>query len=360
MMISWVSRGVIAHEYFHNWTGNRITLKNWFQLSLKEGLTVFRDQEFSSDMNSRSVKRIADVKNLRSFQFPEDAGPMTHPVRPDAYIKMDNFYTMTVYEKGAEVVRMIYQLLGKDGFRKGMDLYFRRFDGMAVTVEDFLDVMAEVSGKDLTQFHRWYTQSGTPTVTMEREYNTEARALSLTFTQSTTPDRNQDEKAPLHIPVALGFIDSHGKAVPAETDIVELKTQKETFVFKDMPETTYPSVFRQLSAPIRLETDFSDEDLAFLMAGDRDEFNQWDAAQTLFVNEIKQLVAAIQASKPSARQPEPDSGLYHGPHRRGKGQGFPCKGPCPAPGNRNPGLLRYGGCGCRSPGQKLSAAHPGR
>ncbi|HCY86025.1 MAG TPA: aminopeptidase N [Desulfobacteraceae bacterium] len=291
-------QGVIAHEYFHNWTGNRITLKNWFQLSLKEGLTVFRDQEFSSDMNSRSVKRIGDVRNLRSFQFPEDAGPMTHPVRPDAYIKMDNFYTMTVYEKGAEVVRMIYQLLGKDGFRKGMDLYFRRFDGMAVTVEDFLDVMAEVSGKDLTQFHRWYTQSGTPTVTMDREYDTQTKTLSLTFTQSTPPDRNQAQKAPLHIPVSIGFIDSRGNAVPAAKDLIELKKEEETVVFKDMPADTYPSVFRQFSAPVRLKTDFSDEDLAFLMAGDRDEFNQWDAAQTLFVKEIKQLVSAIQESTP--------------------------------------------------------------
>ncbi|MCG8633111.1 MAG: aminopeptidase N, partial [Desulfobacterales bacterium] len=290
-------QGVIAHEYFHNWTGNRVTLKNWFQLSLKEGLTVFRDQEFSSDMNSRSVKRIADVKNLRAFQFPEDDGPMTHPVRPDAYIKMDNFYTMTVYEKGAEVVRMIYQLLGREGFRKGIDLYFKKFDGMAVTIEDFLDVMAEVSGRDLSQFHRWYTQSGTPCVTMERDYDPATSALSLTFTQTTAPDRNQDTKLPLHIPIRIGFIDSSGNSIK-ETGLIELTSAKETFVFEGMPEDTFPSVFREFSAPIRLATDFTDEDLAFLMAGDRDEFNQWDAAQTLFIKEIKQLVSALADDAP--------------------------------------------------------------
>ncbi len=285
-------QGVIAHEYFHNWTGNRVTLRNWFQLSLKEGLTVFRDQEFSSDMNARSVKRISDVKNLRAFQFPEDAGPMTHPVRPDAYIKMDNFYTMTVYEKGAEVVRMIYQLLGKEGFRKGIDLYFKKFDGMAVTIEDFLGVMAEVSGRDLSQFHHWYTQSGTPQVAMERNYNSKAATLSLTFTQATTPDRDQETKVPLHIPMRIGFIDGKGKALK-DTELIELTLEKETFVFEGMPEDAFPSVFREFSAPVRLTTDFTDKDLAFLMAGDNDEFNQWDAAQTLFIKEIKQLVAAI-------------------------------------------------------------------
>ncbi|WDP93108.1 MAG: aminopeptidase N [Desulfobacter sp.] len=289
-------QGVIAHEYFHNWTGNRVTLKNWFQLSLKEGLTVFRDQEFSSDMNSRSVKRIGDVRNLRALQFPEDAGPMTHPVRPDSYIKMDNFYTMTVYEKGAEVVRMIYQLLGREMFRKGMDLYFEKFDGMAVTIEDFLGVMAEVSGRNLEQFHLWYTQSGTPRVTMERDYDTETRSLTLTFTQKTPADRNQDQKAPMHIPVRLGFVGA--PQLSASSTLIELTREKESFVFEDMPDTALPSVFREFSAPVLLTTDFTDEELAGLMAGDDDEFNQWDAARTLFTKEIKQLVTAYRENRP--------------------------------------------------------------
>ncbi|WP_320044975.1 aminopeptidase N [uncultured Desulfobacter sp.] len=290
-------QGVIAHEYFHNWTGNRITLKNWFQLSLKEGLTVFRDQEFSSDMNSRPVKRISDVKNLMAAQFPEDCGPMTHPVRPDSYIKMDNFYTMTVYEKGAEVIRMIYQLLGQDLFRKGMDLYFEKFDGMAVTLEDFVGVMAEVSGRNLDQFFLWYTQSGTPAVSMTRQYDQKTGTLSLTFTQATTPDRNQSEKKTFHIPIRISLINKAGETV-TQDDLYELTTETETFKFENVPADTYPSVFREFTAPVRLTTDFSDQDLAFLMAKDTDPFNQWRAAQTLFINEIKNLVASTQTQKP--------------------------------------------------------------
>ena len=290
-------QGVIAHEYFHNWTGNRITLKNWFQLSLKEGLTVFRDQEFSSDMNSRPVKRISDVKNLMAAQFPEDSGPMTHPVRPDSYIKMDNFYTMTVYEKGAEVIRMIYQLLGQDLFKKGMDLYFEKFDGMAVTLEDFVGVMAKVSGRNLDQFFLWYTQSGTPAVSMTRQYDENSETLSLTFTQATSPDRNQSEKKPLHIPVRISLINRAGETVEQDT-LYELTKETHTFKFENVPADTYPSVFREFTAPVRLTTDFSNQDIAFLMARDTDPFNQWHAAQTLFINEIKNLVAAIQAGKP--------------------------------------------------------------
>jgi aminopeptidase N len=292
-------QGVIAHEYFHNWTGNRITLKNWFQLSLKEGLTVFRDQEFSSDMNSRPVKRISDVKDLMAAQFPEDSGPMTHPVRPDAYIKMDNFYTMTVYKKGAEVIRMIYQLLGQDLFRKGMDLYFENFDGMAVALEDFVAVMAKVSGRNLDQFFLWYTQSGTPEISMTRQYDENTQTLSLTFTQTTPPDRNQSEKKPFHIPVRIALINRAGETVRQDA-LYELTEETDTFKFKNVPADTYPSVFREFTAPVRLTTDFSDKDLAFLMARDTDPFNQWYAAQTLFVNEIKNLVTAIQTNKPMA------------------------------------------------------------
>ncbi len=293
-------QGVIAHEYFHNWTGNRVTLKNWFQLSLKEGLTVFRDQEFSSDMNSRAVKRIADVQRLRAFQFPEDAGPMTHPVRPDAYIKMDNFYTTTVYEKGAEVVRMIYQLLGQNTFRKGMDRYFEKYDGMAITIEAFLGVMAEVSGRDLKQFKRWYTQSGTPTVTLSRCYDTDKRQWTLTFTQETPPDRNQEEKLPLHIPIRMGWVDDPSKQ---ETQLIELKADKQSFVFENLAPTALPSVFREFSAPIRLSSDFTNEEFARIMANDADEFNQWDAAQCLFLKTIKQLVRADQQNHPMAISP---------------------------------------------------------
>jgi len=290
-------QGVIAHEYFHNWTGNRITLKNWFQLSLKEGLTVFRDQEFSSDMNSRPVKRISDVKHLMAAQFPEDSGPMTHPVRPDSYIKMDNFYTMTVYEKGAEVIRMIHQLLGQDLFRKGMDLYFETFDGMAVTLEDFIGVMSKVSGRSLDQFFLWYTQSGTPEVSMARQYDQNTRTLSLTFTQATAPDRNQSHKEPFHIPVRISLINRAGETVRQDA-VYELTRETHTFEFKNVSADIYPSVFREFTAPVRLTTDFSDQDLALLMARDTDPFNQWHAAQTLFINEIKTLVAAIRANSP--------------------------------------------------------------
>ena len=291
-------QGVIAHEYFHNWTGNRVTLKNWFQLSLKEGLTVFRDQEFSSDMNSRAVKRISCVRNLRAFQFPEDAGPMTHPVRPESYIKMDNFYTMTVYEKGAELVRMVHQILGESSFRQGMDLYFERFDGMAVTIEDFVRVMEEVSGIDLTQFKLWYSQSGTPRVRLTRSYDSDHKTLTLTFEQATAPDRNQKKKQALHIPVCLGLMDRDGNDItPENSSLVQLKSEKETFVFENMGPEVYPSVFRQFSAPVKLSTDFSDSDLVFFMAHDLDEFNRWDAAQTLFLQEIQNLVSAIQEQR---------------------------------------------------------------
>lgn len=288
-------QGVIAHEYFHNWTGNRVTLKNWFQLSLKEGLTVFRDQEFSSDLNSRAVKRISCVKNLRAFQFPEDAGPMAHPVRPESYIKMDNFYTMTVYEKGAELIRMIHQLLGETYFRQGMDLYFDQFDGMAVTIEDFVSAMETASGRDLTQFKLWYSQSGTPQVTMTRAYDPQTKALCLTFDQATPPDRNQAKKKPLNIPIRFGLLDRQGRDItPKGKNLLELTTQQTCFVFENMKPEVYPSVFRQFSAPIKLITDFSDEDLAFFMAHDSDEFNQWDAAQTLFIREIQRLVTTVQ------------------------------------------------------------------
>jgi aminopeptidase N len=290
---------VIGHEYFHNWTGNRVTLKNWFQLSLKEGLTVFRDQEFTSDLNSRSVERISNVKTLRSLQFPEDSGPMAHPVRPDAYIKMDNFYTMTVYEKGAELIRMIHQFLGETLFQQGMALYFKQFDGMAVTVEDFLSVMAQAGHMDMTQFKRWYTQSGTPTVTVTRSYDPDTRILSVTFAQHTPFDRNQSEKQPLHIPIRMGLIDPEGKdIIPEQKSLIQMRDDTHTVAFQNVPSGTLPSVFRQFSAPVKISTDLSDEELAFLMARDTDDFNRWDAAQTLFNKEIQTLVSAISRHRP--------------------------------------------------------------
>lgn len=291
-------QGVIGHEYFHNWTGNRVTLKNWFQLSLKEGLTVFRDQEFSSDLNSRGVKRISNVRNLRGYQFPEDNGPMTHPVRPDSYIKMDNFYTMTVYEKGAELVRMIHQLTGEKIFQKGIALYFKKFDGMAVTIEDFVAVMEEASNIDLEQFKLWYFQSGTPTVTMTRSYDQTTAQMQLTFLQETMPDMNQKTKNPLHIPIRLGIINKDGEDItPKGQNLIELRKVKEIVTFNSIPPESIPSIFRQFSAPVKIKTDFTDKELAFLMANDTDSFNRWDAAQTLFIREIKKLVHSVQTEK---------------------------------------------------------------
>lgn len=208
--------GVVAHEYFHNWTGNRVTCRDWFQLSLKEGLTVYRDQEFSADMNSRGVKRIGDVSRLRAAQFPQDAGPMAHPIRPESYIKMDNFYTVTVYEKGAEVVRMYETLLGKDGFRKGMDLYFARHDGQAVTTDDFLAAMADANDADLTAFKPWYSQAGTPAVSVQTAYDAAAQTFTMTCTQTIPDTPGQTDKKPVLMPVAVGLLGADGKDMVGE------------------------------------------------------------------------------------------------------------------------------------------------
>jgi len=235
------------------------------------------------------------VRTLRGYQFPEDTGPMTHPVRPDSYIKMDNFYTMTVYNKGAELVRMIHQLLGEVNFRKAIDLYFEKFDGMAVTIEDFVSVMEDASSIDLSQFKLWYFQSGTPTVAIKRFYNSDTRQLKLTFQQTTTPDRNQSDKQHLHIPVNFGIIDENGNDITPENQaLLELKSETETFVFDNIPPNCLPSFFRQFSAPVKIITDLSNEDLAFLMAHDSDEFNRWDSAQTLFFHELTAMIQNIE------------------------------------------------------------------
>ncbi|PWV63449.1 aminopeptidase N [Plasticicumulans acidivorans] len=291
---------VIAHEYFHNWTGNRVTCRDWFQLSLKEGLTVFRDQEFSADMNSAAVARIDDVRNLRALQFPQDAGPLAHPVRPESYIEINNFYTVTVYEKGAEVVRMYQTLLGREGFRKGMDLYFQRHDGQAVTCEDFCAAMADANGRDLSQFMRWYRQAGTPTLKARGEYDAAQRRYTLHLAQSCPPTPEAADKEPFLIPVAVGLLDRDGSELPLRLSdetaatgarVLELTQAEQSFVFEDVPAAPVPSLLRGFSAPVKLVCDYSDEELLFLAAHDSDTFNRWEAAQQLGVRAVLQLLA---------------------------------------------------------------------
>jgi len=301
--------GVIAHEYFHNWTGNRITCRDWFQLSLKEGFTVYRDQEFSSDMGARGVKRIADVRSLRSRQFAEDSGPMAHPVRPESYIEINNFYTATVYEKGAELVRMQALLLGPEAFRRATDLYFERHDGQAVTTEDFVRCMEDASGRDLSQFRRWYSQAGTPVIDVEDRYDPGTQTYELTLRQSTPPTPGQPEKAPLHIPVAIGLLGPDGTglklrlegeaAAGGGTRLLELRREQETFRFVDVPARPVPSLLRGFSAPVRLKKDWQDEDLMFLMAHDEDGFNRWDSAQSLAQRLLLRLVAEPEGGVPA-------------------------------------------------------------
>ncbi|MFZ4698764.1 MAG: aminopeptidase N [Candidatus Methylumidiphilus sp.] len=295
--------GVIAHEYFHNWTGNRITCRDWFQLSLKEGLTVFRDQEFTADRTSRPVKRIDDANMLRTRQFAEDSGPLAHPVRPDSYIEINNFYTLTVYEKGAEVVRMIHTLLGKEGFRRGMDLYFQRHDGQAVTCDDFVCAMEEANGYDLSQFRRWYSQAGTPELFIDSAYNAGKQSLDMTVSQSCPPTPGQAVKEPLHIPFALGLLGPDGSDFPLQlegeeapgtaTRLLELKDIRQHFRFVNLPCKPVISALRGFSAPVRLHQHHSYEELAFLLSHDSDLFNRWDAGQNLSSRIILNLVGQI-------------------------------------------------------------------
>ena len=280
---------IIAHEYFHNWTGNRITCRDWFQLCLKEGLTVFRDQEFTSDLRSRAVKRITDVKTLRARQFPEDNGPLSHPPRPSAYIEINNFYTPTVYEKGAEICRMMQTLIGAQAFRKTMDLYFERHDGEAATVEQFVQCMSEASGRDLTQFFTWYTQAGTPTVTAEGRYDAAAKQYTLTLEQQVKPTPGQAEKQPLHIPLGLGLVGPDGADMPLDLDgvgalntpLIEMTQQRQTFRFNNVAKRPVLSINRGFSAPVKMEANLSTADELFLMAHDSDSFNRWEAGQRL-------------------------------------------------------------------------------
>ena len=292
---------VIGHEYFHNWTGNRVTCRDWFQLSLKEGLTVFRDQEFTADLHSRAVKRIDDVRNLRAVQFPEDAGPMAHPVRPRSYMEINNFYTATVYEKGAELVRMLQTLAGREGFRAGLRRYLARHDGRAATVEDFLAAMAQANHLDLRQFKRWYDYAGTPVVRARGRYQASTRRYWLTLEQSCPPTPGQRRKPPLHIPVAVGLLDPDGRELPLRlageprprgtTRVLELRRRRQRFCFEDVPAPPVPSLLRGFSAPVRLETDAGPEQLAFLLARDPDPFNRWEAGQRLALGLILDAVA---------------------------------------------------------------------
>ncbi len=290
---------IIAHEYFHNWTGNRITCRDWFQLCLKEGLTVFRDQEFSSDERSRPVKRIADVRNLRAAQFAEDSGPLAHPVRPSQYKEINNFYTPTIYEKGAEVIRMLKVLIGDDAFRRGMDLYFERCDGTAATVEDFIGCFAEVSGQNLDRFFTWYEQAGTPTVLAASHYDAAARTFRIDVAQKTPPTPGQAKKKPVVVPIRIAFFDEDGRRMELEPleknrlrgELLVLDKAAMTVSFADVERRPIPSVLRGFSAPVRLEHPVSDGDLALLFAHDDDAFNRWQAAQTLATRIMLRTVA---------------------------------------------------------------------
>ncbi|MBI2522568.1 MAG: aminopeptidase N [Bdellovibrio sp.] len=275
-------QGVIGHEYFHNWTGNRVTCRDWFQLTLKEGLTVFRDQEFTSDLGSRAVDRIHQVARLRAAQFPEDQGPTAHPIRPASYIEINNFYTPTVYEKGAEVIRMAHTMLGPVGFRKGIDRYFKLYDGQAVTTDDFLHALSVANrGFDFTQFKRWYKQAGTPKLKAKWQWKKERSVFELTLEQSCAPTKGQPKKLPLHLPVRVGLLNRAGAEIPIKQDILHVRKKKETFVFKNVKEKPLPSLNRFFSAPVILETPYSFEELAFLMAHDTDAFNRYEASQVM-------------------------------------------------------------------------------
>ena len=268
---------IIGHEYFHNWTGNRVTCRDWFQLSLKEGLTVFRDQEFSSDLRSRAIQRISDVIQLKTRQFAEDSGPMAHPVRPDSYIAMDNFYTSTVYEKGAEVIRMIHSILGEYGFQRGMQLYFERHDGDAVTIDDFVASMADANDKSFESFMLWYSQAGTPEVSVEDEYDENSQTYSATFTQ-------KNQKIPYTIPNKFGLIDKDGEEV--ESGLIIIDELVKTISFNNIKSRPIPSWFRDFSAPIKFTSDLSIKNKVYLASSDTDPFNRWDSAQSLWLEFI--------------------------------------------------------------------------
>ena len=303
---------VIGHEYFHNWSGNRVTCRDWFQLTLKEGLTVFRDQQFTADMNSAAPKRIDDVNILRTAQFAEDTGPMAHPIQPDAYQEINNFYTVTVYNKGAEVIRMIYTLLGKDKFRQGMDLYFERHDGQAVTTEEFVCAMEDASQVDLKQFRRWYKQAGTPEISVDEDFNAATKKYTLKLSQHTPVTPGQEEKLPFHIPVKISLLNQQLQHIPLQFETEQEKstsdqaqdyavlnfTEKEQrFEFKKVESKPVLSILQGYSAPVKLHFERDDEELAFCMGHEVDDFNRWEAGQQLSTRLILSMVESINAGK---------------------------------------------------------------
>jgi len=285
---------VVAHEYFHNWTGNRVTCRDWFQLSLKEGLTVFRDQEFGTDLHNRQTARIREVRGLRAAQFPEDAGPMAHPIRPSSFVEINNFYTATVYEKGAEVIRMIQTLIGRDAFRAGMDEYFRRHDGQAVTCEDFVAAMAAASGFDFTQFMRWYNQPGTPHVTVDGYFDGESQTYTLTCTQDNA--RASDEQ-PYLIPIRVALFAEDGTLLPGSERLLQMTATTQSFAFNAVEADPVPSLLRDFSAPVILDFDYTPEQLTLLLAHESDPFNAWEAGQRLASTLILDAAAAIAAGQ---------------------------------------------------------------
>lgn len=297
---------IVAHEYFHNWSGNRVTCRDWFQLSLKEGFTVFRDSEFSADVGSRTVKRIEDVSLLRTAQFAEDAGPMSHPILPASFIEISNFYTLTIYEKGAEVVRMIHNILGADDFRKGSDLYFDRHDGQAVTTEHFVKAMEDASGKDLSQFRNWYHQAGTPELWVADHFDEQANTYALTIKQTCRETPETSVKKPYHIPFAVGLLDEagmdynlicHDEGFNAQSSVINVTQVEQTFTFENIASKPVPSLMRGFSAPVKLHFDYSSQQLQFLMANDSDGFNRWDAGQTFATKIILNLAQDVLAGR---------------------------------------------------------------
>jgi len=302
-------QSIVGHEYFHNWSGNRVTCRDWFQLSLKEGFTVLRDQQFSADMNSAAVQRIEDVNQLRIMQFAEDAGPMAHPVRPASFIEISNFYTVTIYEKGAEVVGMIKTIVGDEGFRIGTDLYFERHDGQAVTTDDFVKAMEDANDIELTQFKRWYSQAGTPQLDVATEYDIVRQRYTVTIKQHCDPTPDQQQKHAFHIPVAVGLLDKHGEAIPMqlegetspstlETRVLSVKEQQQQFVFTDVASEPVLSFLRGFSAPVKVNLERTTTQLAFLMANDNDSFSRWDAGQQLLINVLLDLADVAKQGKP--------------------------------------------------------------
>jgi aminopeptidase N len=313
---------VVAHEYFHNWTGNRVTLRDWFHLSLKEGLTVFRDQEFSMDMSSRSVIRIDSVIDLRTKQFPEDAGPNAHPIRPESCYAVDNFFTPTIYEKGAEIIRMMQTMVGRPGFCKGMDLYFERHDGQAVIIEDFAKAIADANNQNWEQFKLWYSQAGTPKVTAKTNYNPSKKEFALTLTQSSAPSPGQHHKEAFHIPLVIGLLNQNGSEIALDPKIhcqdldknsegqmlIHLKKSEQTFTFLNIESKPVLSLNRQFSAPIELNTDATESDLVYLASHDTDDFNRWESNQTLAIKNMMVMISALEAN-PDAQLKVQDSYL---------------------------------------------------